>query len=245
MILKQFVQQFKGSSFPTLIETNEGKRWIVKMRGAGNGPISLVSEFIANKVASRLHWPAPNADWVEIPDQFPWTFGTDEFDDIVQKSYGWNLAIEYLPDAAPIQASDLALLDSRTLDIIFTLDLFFLNVDRTAMACNLLKASDNRIWVIDHGALGLFQGMNINHKALFLNHIFQGLPTITPGYLSELHQPELFSEAIRQIPLSILTDAGVSANQLFSIVEARMNVMTELVSNPSLYQNTKEPYKPR
>ena len=53
-----------------------------------NAAVSLLSEFIANKVANKLNWPVTDVDWIYLPDNFPWIFGTDEFDDIVQKSYG-------------------------------------------------------------------------------------------------------------------------------------------------------------
>ena len=67
-----------------------------------------------------LGWPVPDVAWIDIPQDFPWTFGTDEFDDIVQKSYGWNLGIAYIPDATPMGLPQIDLSDSLLLNRIYT-----------------------------------------------------------------------------------------------------------------------------
>lgn len=227
MILKTFIKQYTGSSFPTLIETEGGSKYVLKMRGAGNAAISLLSEFIANKVANKLNWPVPDVDWIYIPDHFPWIFGTDEFDDIVQKSYGWNLAIEYVPDAIQADLKSLETADEVLLNRIYTLDLFFINVDRTETASNLLKDERSKIWIIDHGSLGLFQSIDKMGKELFSNHIFNTmLQNKKFVYDQVLHNHELFSETIDLIPDSIITETGFAKETILQHITGRINLLS-------------------
>jgi len=223
MTLQHFKQLYPGSSFPTLVENTAGEPWILKMRGAGNGPLSLLSEFIANRVAAQLGWPVPDVNWIRIPDNYPWIFGTDEFDDIVQKSYGWNLGIQYIPDSQQIVSSDIESISEDFLNILYTLDLFFMNVDRTAKACNLLRDGMGRFWIIDHGFLMLFQPVTKLGTTLFSTHIFH---ILFPGRLFQydrrLHDAALFEAAIRQIPEQILADSGWTQSRLIETVLLRM-----------------------
>jgi len=126
MKLKSFVKQYKGSSFPTLILDDNDNKYILKMKGAGNGAISLVAEFIDNRVSSLLNWNVPNAYWIEIKKDFPWTFGTDEFDDILTKSYGWNLAIENIEYIKCYNSSFDEINNSEILNKIVTIDYFLI-----------------------------------------------------------------------------------------------------------------------
>jgi hypothetical protein len=77
--LRQFVETYRGSSFPTRSETHDGESCVVKMRGAGNGGRSLLSEFIVNRLGARAGLAIPDASIIDIPAAFPWRFGTDEF----------------------------------------------------------------------------------------------------------------------------------------------------------------------
>ncbi len=223
MRLKRFIKQYSGSSFPTLIETEGGGEYILKMRGSGNGSLSLLSEFIANSVTSQLGWPVPSVEWVSIPENFPWTFGTDEFDDIVQKSYGWNLGIEYIRDARQLRAKDIDLSDNILLNSIYTLDVFFINVDRTDSSCNLLTDFENRTWLIDHGSLALFHGLEKCGYGLFDNHILHDvIKTAIMNYRMDLHNVNLFQKAIELVPDSILVGSKFSKRSLLELIKARI-----------------------
>ena len=223
MTLHSFQQLYPGSSFPTRIENTAGEQWILKMRGAGNGPMSLLSEFLANRVAAQLGWPVPDVGWIEIPDNYPWVFGTDEFDDIVQKSYGWNLGIRYIPDSQQITTTDIERMPEAFLNVLYTLDLFFMNVDRTAKACNLLRDGAGQFWIIDHGFLMLFQPVSKLGTTLFSTHIFHTLfPERVFRYDRRLHDSALFEAAITQIPEQILADSGWTSSGLREKIALRM-----------------------
>ncbi len=230
MKLKRFIQQYRGSSFPTLIETENAQTYVLKMRGSGNGAISLVSEFIVSRIASQLGWPIPDAQWIQIPDNLPWTFGSDEFDDIVQKSFGWNLGISYIPDSFPITFDNQLLTDPVLVSALYTIDMFFMNMDRTNSANNLLRDIHNKIWIIDHGALALFQPGVKQTLGLFHNHILFEIPSISKKqYNTALHTPELFKTIIHQIPDAIINETHFSKETLLARIINRTVAMSEFV----------------
>ncbi len=66
----------------------------MKFSGAGPGARSLLTEYVATALAGRLGLPVPSTRTLYLPPQFPWQIGTDEFDDLVQRSAGWNLGID-------------------------------------------------------------------------------------------------------------------------------------------------------
>ena len=226
MRLKRFIRQYSGSSFPTLIETESGHEYIMKMRGTGNGSLSLLSEFIANKVTSQLGWPVPSVEWISIKENFPWTFGTDEFDEIVQKSYGWNLGIDYIHSARQLSANSIDFSDNVLLNSIYTIDVFFMNADRTDSSCNLLTDIENRTWLIDHGSLALFHDLKKQGYSLFDNHILQELQnTGRLKYRKDLHNVNLFERAIDFVPESILMESKFTKESLLELIKSRINAI--------------------
>lgn len=124
---------------------------MLKFTGAGPGPFGLLTEFLAIGIARALGAPAPPARPLWLPPGFPWMAGTDEFDSMLQRSYGWNLGIGFLPGARPVAAAELAGCDPAALDAIARADALLQNVDRTAQNPNLLIAS-GRLWSIDYDA---------------------------------------------------------------------------------------------
>ena len=81
----------------------------MKFAGAGPGPFGLLTEFLALGIArapSARRCRPPEPLW--LPQGFPWLAGTDEFDAMLQRSYGWNLGIAFLPDARPVAAAEIA-----------------------------------------------------------------------------------------------------------------------------------------
>jgi hypothetical protein len=140
-----------ASTSPALVATEDGTPWVMKFAGAGPGPFGLLTELLAIGIARELGAPVPPARPLWLPPGFPWMAGTDEFDSMLQRSYGWNLGIALLPDARPVAASELAGGDPAALDAIARADALLQNVDRTARNPNLL-VSGGRLWAIDYDA---------------------------------------------------------------------------------------------
>ena len=123
----------------------------MKFSGAGPGPVGLLTEFLALGIARAMGAPVPRAQPVWLPEGFPWQAGTDEFDAMLQRSSGWNLATAFVPDAEAVTPEALPRLDPAALDAIARSDALLQNVDRTARNPNLLLA-DGRLWAIDYDA---------------------------------------------------------------------------------------------
>lgn len=150
--LRKFLNQHPGSSFPTEVESTDGDHCIIKMRGAGNGVRSLVGEFIVNRVAASVGLPVPDVFPITIPENFPWQFGTDEFDDLVQRSFGTNLGIRLVANARAVGADEVRALPSSFQATLAGIDALFCNLDRTRMSPNVLVDGAGIPWAIDHGS---------------------------------------------------------------------------------------------
>ena len=96
-----------GSTFPSLVTSESGRRYVLKLAGAGPGTRSLATEYVALKLAEHLGLNVPAPELIEVPRQFPWQTGTDEFYETVQRSAGWNLGVTFVPNARDLASSDL------------------------------------------------------------------------------------------------------------------------------------------
>jgi hypothetical protein len=141
-----------GSSFPSLVTTEAGGRYVLKLSGAGPGKRSLATQFVALKLARRLGLKAPDAAVLELPRSLPWQAGTDEFYEAVQRSAGSNLGVAFVADAADVTVADLGGLPVGFVDRIATADALLQNVDRTRANPNILRDATGAHWAIDFGA---------------------------------------------------------------------------------------------
>ena len=140
----------EGGSLPALVEADDGFRYVVKFRGAGQGIKVLVAELIVGEIARFLGLRMPELVFCELNEAFGRTEPDEEIKDLLKASVGQNLALNFLAGAStfdplvtkvdPILASQIVWLDCLTL-----------NVDRTARNTNLL-IWHKELWLIDHGA---------------------------------------------------------------------------------------------
>jgi hypothetical protein len=172
-VVTRFLKTYRGSAFPTLAELASGEQVIIKLRGAGNGAESLLSEYIVNRLAHLAGLPVPDASIVSLPDDFPWEYGTDEFHDLVMKSPGANLALTVIPRAQPLAPDRHAELPAHFISQVVTLDRTFSNWDRTPASGNLLTDTRGQLWIVDHGSCRfLHEGRLETLPALPPNHCF-------------------------------------------------------------------------
>ncbi|MFO1141397.1 MAG: hypothetical protein U1E59_03235 [Amaricoccus sp.] len=141
----------EASTTPALVEAGDGSRWVMKFSGAGPGPFGLLVEFLALRIAAALGAPVPAARPLWLPEGFPWQAGTDEFDAMLQRSWGWNLGVAFVLDARPVGAAEVAGFDPAALDAIARSDTLLQNMDRTAKNPNLIAAA-GRLWAVDYDA---------------------------------------------------------------------------------------------
>lgn len=109
--------------------------------------MALLCEWIVSRIAGL--WGAPVAEaWVvDLPREHT-RVGTDEFWDLLTRSVGPNLALEWIEghDAKVTQV------DAPTRRWIVAVDLFFGNFDRSETNSNLMRDHDGRVWLVDHEA---------------------------------------------------------------------------------------------
>jgi hypothetical protein len=141
-----------GSGMPCVAACDDGRRRVVKLRGAGGGAAGLLVEALGLRVARAFGAPVPEACVVTVPQDLPWTAGTDEFDALLQRSWGANLGIAYVAEARTAGPEDVASAPGAHVAAIASADRFLANVDRTARNPNLLASPGGGIVAIDYGA---------------------------------------------------------------------------------------------
>ena len=147
----------EGGSLPAVIEADDDGLYVLKFRGAGQGPRALIAELVAGEVARIAGLPVPEIVFAELDPELARTEPDPEIQDLirasadlVQGSRGLNLALDYLPGSVtfdPLAMQPGAELASR----IVWFDAFVSNLDRTARNTNML-VWHGKLWLIDHGA---------------------------------------------------------------------------------------------
>jgi hypothetical protein len=170
----------EGSTSPALAETAAGDLYVLKFAGAGPGPRALLTEFLAMQIAGRLGVHVPETRALYLPSRFPWQIGTDEFDDLVQRSAGWNLGVRFVPNARDLCERDLPALPDTLLESLAVSDRLLQNVDRTRANPNLIADLAGAVWAIDYGACLFLERLIAGRPAppvtLPFNHFLAGTP---------------------------------------------------------------------
>lgn len=141
----------EGGSLPAIVEAGDLGLYVVKFRGAGQGPLALVAEIVAGEIGRRLGLPVPELVFVEIDEALGRNERDYEVRQLLRASTGLNLALDYLPGSVMFDpaAGDRANADLASAIVWF--DAFVTNVDRTARNPNLL-CWHKALYLIDHGA---------------------------------------------------------------------------------------------
>jgi hypothetical protein len=150
----------EGGSLPAIVEADNLGTYVMKFRGAGQGPLALVAEIIAGELARRLGLQGlglqglglrvPELVLAELDPQIADTEPDPEIQDLLRASEGMNLGVDYLPGAAGFDPLGWTAPDDFAAQLLW-FDGFVQNVDRTWRNPNLLVWHKN-IWLIDHGA---------------------------------------------------------------------------------------------
>lgn len=141
----------EGGSMPALVEADDCGLYVVKLRGAGQGPPVLVAELLCAGLARAAGLRVPEVTTIELAAALGRNEPDAEIRSLWMASVGTNLAMDFLPGALtydpaadPAPAAELA-------SKIVLFDAFVTNPDRTARNPNLLTWH-RELWLIDHGA---------------------------------------------------------------------------------------------
>ena len=144
----------EGGSLPGLVEADDEGLYVVKFRGAGQGPRALVAEWLAGEIARAIGLAVPDIVAVEVDPALGDAEPDEEIHDLVRASAGRNLGMDFLPGALtfnPAAATAGAVIDPAFAADVVWLDALVTNPDRSAQNPNLL-VWHGRPWLIDHGA---------------------------------------------------------------------------------------------
>lgn len=145
----------EGGSLPGLVEAEDLGTWVVKFRGAGQGPGALVAELVGGELGRAVGLPVPELSLIEVPIELGRAEPDPEVRELIEASPGLNLAMDFLPGALPFtlppgDSEQLGVDRDLAAEILF-FDGLITNIDRSPRNPNLL-VWHGRTWLIDHGA---------------------------------------------------------------------------------------------
>jgi hypothetical protein len=141
----------EGGSLPALVEADDDGLYVLKFRGAGQGPRSLVAELVGGEIGRRLGLLVPEIAFVELDPALAGAEPDPEIQDLLRASAGLNLGLDFLPGSLAFDPAAGFPVDPEVAADVVWLDALLTNVDRTARNPNLL-VWHGRLWLIDHGA---------------------------------------------------------------------------------------------
>jgi hypothetical protein len=198
----------EGGSLPAIVEADDDGLYVLKFRGAGQGPKALVAELVAGEIARAEGLLVPEIVFVELDPEMARSEPDPEIQDLIRASAGLNLGLDYLPGSImfdPVAEK----LDAKLASAIVWLDAYLANVDRTPRNTNLLTWH-RRLYLIDHGAAlyyhhawSDFEERSRDPFARIKDHVL--LPAA--GALREVDEemaarltPEVIEEIVEQVP---------------------------------------------
>jgi hypothetical protein len=150
----------EGGSLPALVEADDDGLYVLKFRGAGQGPRALVAELVAGEIGRALGLPVPEIVLIELDPALARAEPDPEIQALIEASGGLNVGLDFLPGSLafnpavrPAPSPELAA------DIVW-FDGLVTNPDRTPQNPNIL-VWHSAPWLIDHGA------------ALFIHHTWR------------------------------------------------------------------------
>ena len=200
----------EGGSLPAIVEAEDDGLYVLKFRGAGQGPKALIAELVAGELARTLGLPVPEIVFMQLDAELARTEPDPEIQDLIRASAGLNLALDYLPGS--ITYDPLAQpVDADLASAVVWFDAFVTNIDRTPRNANLLMWH-RKLWLIDHGA------------ALFFHHDWSGAPDRSTRAFAPIRDHVLMPQASRVLEadarLAPLLNEGLIAAILDSIPES-------------------------
>ncbi len=146
----------EGGSLPAIVEADDSGLYVVKFRGAGQGPKSLIAELVAGEIGRALGLLVPEIVFVEVDPALGRNEPDSEIQSLVKASAGLNLALDYLSGSLAFDPLVKTPPDPALASAVVWFDAYVTNVDRTPRNTNML-IWHHRLWLIDHGAALYFQ----------------------------------------------------------------------------------------
>ena len=148
----RYVTAFReGGSLPGLVEADDDGLYVVKFRGAGQGPRVLVAEWLAGEIGRALGLLVPDLVAVDLDAAIGDSEPHQEIRDLLVASVGRNIGLDFLPGSMTFNPVVDSTPDPDWAAAVIWLDGLVTNPDRSPKNPNLL-VWHGRPWLIDHGA---------------------------------------------------------------------------------------------
>ncbi|SDL27436.1 hypothetical protein SAMN05421823_10575 [Catalinimonas alkaloidigena] len=207
----------EGGSLPALAEADDEFLYVLKFRGAGQGPKALIAELISGEIARLLGFNVPELVFAELDEAFGRSEGDEEIQDLLRASEGLNLGLHYLSGAITFDPL-VTTIDARLASQVVWLDCLITNVDRTARNTNMLTWH-KELWLIDHGASLYFhhnweswEGQSRRPFAAIKDHVLLPWATELEAVDAEFRErltPDRIAAIVALVPDAWLTDASI------------------------------------
>ena len=145
----------EGGSLPAIMEADDCGTYVVKFRGAGQGPKALVAEVISARLAKICGLRVPDLVTVVLDPALAAGEPDQEIQDLLRASAGLNLGVDFLSGAVDFDATA-PTVDGELAGRIIWFDALVSNADRSWRNPNMLFWRD-QLYLIDHGATLTFQ----------------------------------------------------------------------------------------
>jgi hypothetical protein len=224
----------EGGSLPAVVEADDDGMYVLKFRGAGQGPKALIAELIGGEIARAAGLDVPEIVLMTLDPALARTEPDPEIQDLIRASAGLNLALDFLPGSVTFDLLAGAP-DSERASAIVWLDAFLTNVDRTPRNTNML-CWHQRLWLIDHGAAlyvhhdwSSYMERSKSAFPLIRDHVLLGVASDLAGTDERLARritPEFIEHVVGLIP-----DSWLGAEPAFeNVADHRAAYVNYLVS---------------
>ncbi len=162
----------QGGSLPALVEADDDGLYVVKLRGAGQGPRALVAEFVVGELGRALGLRVPELVVADLDPHIADAEPDPEIQELLQASAGANAGLDFLPGSLMYLPGCGLEVPAEEAAAVVWLDALTENVDRTPRNTNLL-VWHGQLWLIDHGAALYRQHAGLDPSAA--GEVFAGI----------------------------------------------------------------------
>ncbi len=196
----------EGGSLPAIVEGDDEGLYVLKFRGAGQGPLALVAELISGEIGRRLELEVPELVFMFLDEAIGRNEPDPEIRELLLASTGLNLGMDFLPGATMFDPAAGDCADPEIASKAVWFDAFITNVDRTARNTNLLWWH-RQLRFIDHGA------------SLYFHHNWRQIPHVAANPFPAIRDHVLLPWADRIADFDEALRSRISAAALTHILE--------------------------
>jgi hypothetical protein len=240
----------EGGSLPALVEADDLGMYVVKFRGAGQGPKALVAEVIVGELGRRLGLPVPELVVATLDADLAPAEPDQEIQDLLRASVGDNLGMDYLPGSLGLDVA-VDRIDADLAARIVWFDALVQNVDRSWRNPNLLRWHQG-LWLIDHGA-SLYFHHNWSRQSEPATAAYPGaadhvlLPVAGPLAAAHAELAPQVTDAVLRQATGLVPDHWLTTDEWFdSASAARLaysQVLAERVAAPHTWLDAVEVHR--